>query len=299
MDNICEGLIVRALGGFYYVEAADGKEYECRAKGIFRKNGISPVVGDKVKVEIDTQGLCMVSGIMPRKNEILRPPMANLDKLFIVTSICEPLPSTEIIDKLIAISEYKEIEPIIIITKSDLASTDELERIYINAGFTVKTVSNKHFFPTEDIKEILRNSICAFTGNTGVGKSSFLNSLYPELNIKTAQISKKLGRGKHTTRHVQLYKLEDINAYVADTPGFSTIDVDRYDIILKENLQFCFREFKPYIDKCKFSGCSHTVEKGCAVLEALSEGKIETSRHKSYVALYNNAKNIKEWELKK
>lgn len=291
------GLIVKALGGFYYVETSDGV-YECRARGVFRKKETSPVVGDHVAIELDAQEKGMVTEIFVRKNEVLRPPMANLDKIFVVASICEPQPNLFVMDKFLAMSEHKGIEPVVIITKSDLMDTEPLERVYRHAGFRVLAVSNQTDDFVAEAKELLRNSVCAFTGNTGVGKSSFLNALYPEFQLKTAQISQKLGRGKHTTRHVELYKLEDVNGYVADTPGFSSMDLMRYDVILKDDLQYCFREFEPYLGHCRFTGCSHMVEKGCAVLEALAEGKIEASRHASYVELYNEAKQIKEWELK-
>lgn len=294
-----EGLIVKALGGFYYVECDDKNIYECRAKGIFRKKEKSPLVGDKVKVEIGLEEKGVVSHIYERKNEILRPPMANIDKIFIVVSICDPKPNTMIIDKFIAMSENKNIEPIIVITKCDLANPEQIASIYKNAGFEVVCVDNFNNQYVSEIKSMLSNSICAFTGNTGVGKSSFINSLYPKFNIKTSQTSKKLGRGRHTTRHVELYKLEDINAYVADTPGFSSMDLMQYDVILKEDLQYCFREFDEYIGKCKFTGCSHTVEKGCAVLDALTNGNIEKTRHENYKIMYDEAKNIKEWQIKK
>lgn len=294
-----DGLIVKALGGFYYVECSGGVLYECRAKGIFRKKEKSPLVGDKVTIEAGEDNKGTVSVIHERKNEILRPPMANIDKIFIVVSICDPKPNTLIIDKFVAMSENKNIEPIIIITKCDLQDPKEISTIYKNAGFEVLCVDNFNNEFVDKAKGLLKDSICAFTGNTGVGKSSFLNSLYPQLDIKTAQISKKLGRGRHTTRHVELYKLDDINAYVADTPGFSSMDLMQYDIILKNDLQYCFREFDEYIGKCKFTGCSHIVEKGCAVLDALNNGKIEVSRHESYKTLFEEAKKIKEWELKK
>lgn len=297
MNEKKTGLLVKALGGFYYVEAGDSL-YECRARGIFRKNEISPLVGDQVVIETEDGQKGVVDQILDRKNQIVRPPLANLDQIFIVASICEPLPNTMVIDKFIAMSEHKGIEPIIIVTKNDLDSTEGLEKIYSDAGFIVKSVNDRDTVFIPEIKELLRGKISAFTGNTGVGKSSFLNALYPDFQIKTAHISQKLGRGKHTTRHVELYKLEDIDAYVADTPGFSTMDIARYDVILKDELQYCFREFEPYVQECQFTGCSHTVEKGCAVLDALHQGIIGKSRHESYLNLYQEAKQIKEWELK-
>lgn len=300
MSKTETGLILKAIGGFYYVETSAGI-YECRAKGVFRKRETSPVVGDRVEIETENQMKGTVAKILERKNSILRPPLANLDRIFVVTSSCEPAPNTLVIDQFLAMSENKGIEPVIIITKSDLENPEKIRRVYTHAGFTVISVDNLGGGQEKqiaEVKELLRGSISAFTGNTGVGKSSFLNLLYPNLQLKTAQISQKLGRGRHTTRHVELYKLDDVDGYVADTPGFGSMDLFRYDIIRKEDLQYCYREFEPYLGQCKFTGCSHTVEKGCAVLEALAEGKIEPSRHESYTQLYNEAKNIKEWELK-
>lgn len=294
-----KGLIIKALGGFYYVETAVGTVYECRARGIFRKRETSPVVGDWVEIDPEPDQKGTVSAIAPRKNEVLRPPMANLDKLFVVTSVCDPLPNLLVLDKFLAMSEYKEIEPIVVITKTDLQDATPLAEKYRHAGFTVLSVSNELPDFVQVVKPLLAECVSAFTGNTGVGKSSFLNVLYPEFDIKTAHTSQKLGRGRHTTRHVELYKLPDIGGYVADTPGFSSMDLMQYDVIRKEELQHCFREFEPYLDGCKFTGCSHTVEKGCAVLEALRGSKIEATRHESYCALYEDAKQIKEWELKR
>ncbi len=297
MENLQKGLIVKALGGFYYVQIKDNI-IECRARGIFRKKELSPVVGDYVTVQKTGSDTGTIEDIIDRKNYLIRPPLANLDYLLIVTSICDPIPNTIIIDKLIAISEYKQIEPIIIITKNDLEDTKALQQCYEHAGFTVFSVNYHTNEWVSEIKQRLKGCVCAFVGNTGVGKSSFLNVLCPDFQIKTAQISQKLGRGKHTTRHVEFYYLQDVNTYIADTPGFSSIDMLQYDLILKDDLQYCFREFEPFLGRCKFTGCSHTVEKGCAVLEALQKGEIESSRHKSYLEMYQQAKNIKEWELK-
>ncbi len=296
-----QGLIVKALGGFYYVETSE-RTYECRAKGIFRKQGISPLVGDQVTIELDGQGKGTVSEIHDRKNEIIRPPLANLDRLFIVTSILEPLPNALIMDKFIAMSEHKGIDPVIIVTKTDLADPAAFIQIYRHAGFRVLSVSSQDDFcqknsVKEEIMELLRGKLSAFTGNSGVGKSTFLNLICPELHLKTSDISQKLGRGRHTTRHVELFPIREIDAYVADTPGFSSMDLLRYDLIVKDQLQYCFREFEPYLSQCRFTGCSHTVEKGCAVLKALEEGKIEQSRHESYVEMYREVKDLKDWQL--
>lgn len=295
IDN---GLIQKAISGFYYV-TKNNQCYECKARGVFRNIEQSPLVGDKVTIEVDNNNKGIITKVNDRKNQFLRPPIANLDKLFIVTSTCDPSPSLQVIDKLIAVCEYKEIEPIVIITKTDLKQSDDLCYIYQKSGFKVICISNIENSDFSEIKVELKNCISAFAGNTGVGKSSLLNNIYPELELETSHISKKLGRGRHTTRHVELFYLSDIDGYVADTPGFGSIETMRYDIILKDQLQYCFREFEPYLNKCKFTGCSHTVEKGCAVLEALNNGDIIKSRFESYVNMYREAKNIKEWEQKK
>ncbi|MFZ2537523.1 MAG: ribosome small subunit-dependent GTPase A [Oscillospiraceae bacterium] len=291
------GVINKAISGFYYV-ACDKEVYECRARGIFRNENTTPLVGDRVVFEIDDNKKGMVTEVLERKNEFTRPPIANIDKLFIVTSILEPAPSLIVIDKLITICEYKDIEPIIVVTKTDLKDASELKQIYSDSGFKVITLSNLENDSFAEVMDCLRDSISAFAGNSGVGKSTLINNIYPILDLETAHISKKLGRGRHTTRHVELYYIKELNGYVADTPGFGSMDMAKYEIIMKDKLQYCFREFAPYLNKCKFTGCSHTVEKGCAVLEALGEGKIPKERFNSYVELYNDAKQIKEWEQK-
>lgn len=292
-----KGLIVRALSGFYYVKADDGREYECRARGIFRKQEVSPCVGDRVELEPTEEGKGQVSAILPRKNSLIRPPVANLDLLVLVVSAREPLPNLFVLDKLLAIAEYQNIPPAIVLTKSDLEDPSPVADIYRKVGYPVFVVSSETGDGVEEVRSFLQGKLCAFTGNTGVGKSSLLNRIDPRLSIETAQISQKLGRGRHTTRHVQLYE-QPGGGYIADTPGFSAVDLERFQVILKEELELCFPEFEPYRTKCRFTGCSHTKEKGCAVLAAVEAGEIPKSRHESYLALYEDAKNIKEWELK-
>lgn len=302
--DIKKGLILKAISGFYYVLESESRElFECKAKGAFRNENQSPLVGDNVcfedLAEVSERGyrLGVVSSIETRKNEFRRPPLANLDKLFIVAAVCEPFPSYLVIDKLITVCEYKKIEPIIVVTKTDLKEADMIEQIYKDAGFEVVALSNLTEASAEPIKELLKNSISAFAGNTGVGKSSLLNNISPALKLETAHISKKLGRGRHTTRHVELYYLDSLSCYVADTPGFGSMEMLQYEIIKKDELQYCFREFAPFVEKCKYTGCSHTVEKGCAVLDALKAGAIPEKRHESYCSLYNDAKQIKHWEV--
>lgn len=292
-----KGIIIKALGGFYYVKTPDGV-LECRARGVFRKKDMTPYVGDNVTVEPTEEGKGYVVEINDRKNFLIRPPVANLDRLIMVVATTEPGPNYMILDKLIAIAEHKGIEPVIVVTKTDLQSGSEIKNIYSKAGFKVIEVCSLENKGIDEVKKILSSGISSFCGNTGVGKSSLLNAINPELAIATAEISKKLGRGKHTTRHVELYELEG-GGYIADTPGFSAIETEKFEIILKDELQHCFREFEPYINQCKFTGCSHIKEKGCKVLEALENGEIMPTRHESYVKMYEEAKEIKEWELKK
>ena len=289
------GTIIKGIGGFYYVEAAD-EIYECKARGVFRKEKLSPLVGDKVTISINENAENTIYEIMPRKNALTRPPVVNINNLIIVVSTVEPKPSTLVIDKLIAVAEHKNIEPIIVITKSDLASAQEIFDIYTLAGFKTIIVSNETKDGVDEVKAVLKDTISALTGNSGVGKTSLLNNLDETLALKTAQISKKLGRGRHTTRQAELYRVCD--GFVVDTPGFSSFEIDKSDIILKDELAYCFRDFSDYIEKCKFyPSCTHTADKGCAVVEAVNEGKISKSRHNSYVQLYNEVKDIKEWNL--
>lgn len=290
-----KGIITKLIGGFYYVEAAE-KVYECKARGAFRIKGSSPCVGDYVEIGVPDDGYCVIEKVLPRKNSIVRPALANIDRLVIVSSIISPSPNTLIIDKMIATAVKKNIEPMLVISKTDLESPYGLYKIYSNSGINTLCFSSKDFNADELKSRILTNGITAFTGNSGVGKSTLLNAMFPGIAAETGDISKKLGRGRHTTRTVELYKTD--SGYVADTPGFSTVDLQRYEIIKKDELAGCFTEFEPYLDDCRFTSCSHTKELGCAVLRAVEEGKIEKSRHQSYVTMYNEVKDLKEWELK-
>ena len=290
-----QGRILKGIGGFYYVEAEE-TIYECKARGVFRKRGTTPLAGDWVQICIDND-TGTIEEIFPRKNMLVRPPCANIDQMFLVTSICNPSPNLLVLDKMIAVAEDQEMEPILVISKTDLQSPHELENIYRKVGIQVIEVSSVSGQGIAQIKMLLKDKISVFTGNSGVGKSSLLNCISPEFRQETGIISSKLGRGKHTTRQVELLKLP-CGGYVADTPGFSTMDMERYNIVKKEHLQYCFREMKPYITQCKFSSCSHTCEKGCAVLRAVEQGEITQSRHNSYTAMYEQVKDKKEWERK-
>ncbi len=285
------GIIIKCLGGLYSVESPDGI-YECKARGVFRNRGISPCVGDRVTVEDG-----VITEIADRKNCIIRPPLANLDQLVFIVSTCEPVPNYLILDKFIAIAEYKNITPVVVITKTDLGDSKPIHDIYGSIGIDVVEVRYDDESTVDAVRKLLCGKISAFTGNSGAGKSTLLNAIDPTLNIATGEISKKLGRGRHTTRHAELYKLSG-GGYIADTPGFSTFDTNRYDIIRKEELADCFREFTQYIDDCRFRDCAHVCEKGCAVVEAVERGDISESRHESYKTMYEEAKQLKEWELK-
>ncbi|MBR1863432.1 MAG: ribosome small subunit-dependent GTPase A [Ruminococcus sp.] len=290
------GIITKAIGGLYTVDASDGI-YECKARGIFRKKRISPMCGDTVSFSVEGERTGVIEEIVPRRSELIRPPLANLDILLFVSSTVEPRPNTLLLDKFIAIAVYKKIEPVVVFTKVDKQSDTELSEIYRKAGIRVFSCDNTTGEGSAEVRELLKGRLSAFTGNTGVGKSSLLNNMFPELGLATGEISKKLGRGRHTTRHVELYKLED-GGYIADTPGFSSFDTNRYDIIFKDELAGCFAEFGPFTDKCRFPDCSHTKEKGCAVIEAVRSGQISPSRHESYLRMYEEARDLKEWEYK-
>ena len=289
--TVTSGIITKCLGGLYTVESPDSI-YECKARGVFRNKGISPCAGDRVTLENG-----VISEICERKNSIIRPPLANLDQLIFVVSTCSPAPNYLILDKFIAIAEYKGITPVVVITKTDLGDSSEIHKIYTSIGIDVIDVDYENEETIEAVRRLLAGKISAFTGNSGAGKSTLLNAVDPSLDIPTGEISKKLGRGRHTTRHAELYKLKD-GGYIADTPGFSTFDTNRYDIIRKEELAGCFREMDEYIGQCQFNDCAHICEKGCAVVQAVEEGRICQSRHDSYKAMYEEAKQIKEWELK-
>ncbi|MBR7060330.1 MAG: ribosome small subunit-dependent GTPase A [Eubacterium sp.] len=294
--NMAKGKIVKGIGGFYYVDA-DDVIYECKARGNFRNDNLTPLVGDNVEFSINENAENRIEKIFERKNSLVRPPLANIDILFIICSLVDPKINTLITDRLIAVAEYKNIEPVIVLTKTDLEPDySEYVSIYENAGFKVITVNNEDFNGGEVFKDLISGKVCAFTGNTGVGKSTLLNNLFPSLELETGETSKKLGRGKHTTRHSELFKYD--GGYVADTPGFSSLDIQRYDKIMKEDLPYCFREFREYLGNCRFNSCTHVNDKGCAVCEALDEGKISKSRHSSYVAMFNEVKDIKEWQKK-
>ncbi len=294
--TIAEGIIIKGIGGFYYVEAA-GEIFECKARGLFRKSGIKPLAGDFVTISINENAENTIDQIHERKSVLVRPPVANVDRLFIVSSVCEPKPVLLIIDRLTALAVNQGIEPVVVFTKNDLDDAESYVEIYKKAGIKAFSVSCVNGDGVNLIKAELKGHISAFCGNSGVGKSSLLNAIDPDLSLKTGEISDKLGRGRHTTRHSELFKVE--GGYVADTPGFSSFETDETELILKDDLPYAFKEFEPYFGQCKFSSCLHVKDKGCRIIQAVKDGDIPSSRHESYCSMMEQAKNIKEWELKK
>ena len=287
------GRIIKALSGFYYVDVGE-RTLTCRARGKFRKEGVSPLVGDRVECTELSGGEGVLEAILPRRNSFERPAVANIDQLVVVAS--EAIPQTEpfLIDRMTAIAALKNCGVLVCVNKCDLASGEELRDYYLRAGFPVVCVSAKTGEGLEELQNSISGKLSAFTGNSGVGKSSILNALDPSFQIATGEVSLALGRGRHTTRHVELYRLS-CGAEIIDTPGFSSFDTESMSLQLKQKLPETFPDFAPYLDSCRFTGCSHTKEKGCAVLDAVRAGKIVKGRHESYLRLYNELKDLKEW----
>ena len=289
-----EGRIQKALSGFYYVDTGT-EVLTCRARGKFRKDGVSPLVGDRVEVRELGNGEGFVEAILPRKNAFTRPAVANIDQLVVIASGAIPKTDPFLIDRVAAIAALKGCEVIILLNKCDLDSADNLYQIYRAAGFQTLRVSAQTGEGLEKLIPLISNKLSAFTGNSGVGKSSILNALDPEFQLRVGEVSDALGRGRHTTRHVELFHLS-CGADIVDSPGFSSFETDELNLELKRRLPETFREFQPYLDNCRFVGCSHTKEKGCAVLEAVRRGDIQKSRHASYLRLYEELKTLKDWQ---
>ena len=288
------GIILKGIGGFYYVETADGV-FECKAKGKFRKERITPLAGDKVIIEINHNAENTICSVEERKNFLRRPPVANIDKLLIVASLRDPEPNTLVIDKMTALAQKNNIEPLIVFSKTDLAPAEKMIDIYKTTGYHIYTISPDDQSDIEKIRAELSGNLTAFTGNSGAGKSTLINALCPSLSLDTGEISAKLGRGRHTTRQAEIFHIGD--GLIIDTAGFSSLDLVSNDPILKTELAYCFPEFEEYLGRCKFTSCAHIGEKGCKVCEMVEKGVISKSRHDNYILLYNEAKNIKEWTL--
>ncbi|MCI8303705.1 MAG: ribosome small subunit-dependent GTPase A [Lawsonibacter sp.] len=291
-----EGIICKALSGFYYVD--DGQSVvACRARGKHRHAGLTPLVGDRVRFTPLEDGSGALDELLPRKNEFYRPAVANIDQLVVVASQAAPVTDPFLIDRVAAIAAARGCEILICVNKCDLEPGDSLAGIYEQAGFSTFRVSAETGAGIDALREAISGRVCAFTGNSGVGKSSLLNALERGMRLATGQVSDKLGRGRHTTRHVELFRLS-CGTLAADTPGFSSFDVDRMELARKEELQYAFREFAPWLGRCQFQNCAHVKEKGCAVLAAVKAGEIPKTRHQSYVRLYEQAKAIPDWQRK-
>jgi len=293
---MADGVIVKALSGFYYVNT--GSELvECKARGKFRLDGTSPLVGDRVSLSIDANGKGRIEQLKERKNWFIRPAVANIDALVFVAANTNPVTDPFLVDRVSVIAAEAGCELVICVNKTDIDPGDELFEVFTKAGFKVVRTSAETGEGMEELLEALSGKICAFTGNSGVGKSSILNKLIPGVHIETGEVSEKLGRGKHTTRHVQLYELGK-NTFVADTPGFASFEIEMMTVISKEQLQYDFIDFAPYIGRCRFNDCAHLKEPGCAVTQALEQGYIMPSRYKSYQRLYELSAQHKPWESK-
>ena len=291
------GRIEKALSGFYYVNTG-GETLQCRARGKFRREGLSPLVGDWVQVRELGNGEGFVEAVEARRNQFARPAAANIDQLVILASAAIPVTEPYLIDRIASIAALKGCQVLLCLNKCDLDSADELYDIYSRSAIPVLRVSAVTGQGLNALREAIRGKLSAFTGNSGVGKSSVLNALLPSLALPVGEVSKALGRGRHTTRHVELFSLGE-DTYIIDTPGFSSFDTAEMDLALKQHLPDTFPEFAPYVSDCRFTGCTHTKEKGCRVLQAVKDGLIPASRHRSYVRLYDELKDVKEWQQKK
>lgn len=292
---MAQGVIMKALSGFYYVDL-EGRTLTCRGRGKLRHEKVKPLVGDRVEVTVLDDGTGAVDAVLPRKNQFNRPAVANVDQMVILCANVNPVTDPFLIDRLTAMAEGKGCEVVICLNKCDLDKATDLRRIYEAAGFPVAALSAVTGEGVAELKALLSGKVSVLTGNSGVGKSSLLNMLEPTFALETGEVSEKLGRGRHTTRHVELFRVGD--GLCADTPGFSSLEGESLELPDREGLARSFREFRPYLDRCRFVGCSHRKEAGCAVLEAVAAGSIPASRHKSYCRLYEEAESVKPWERK-
>ena len=293
---MADGVISKALSGFYYV-SYEGGLLECKARGRFRLDGTSPLVGDRVQCSLDQHGKGRIDKVEPRRNWFIRPAVANIDAMVFVAANTNPVTDPFLVDRVSVIAADAHCQLILCINKADIDPGDQLYSTFTAAGFPVVRTSAETGQGMEELRAAIDGKICAFTGNSGVGKSSILNKLLPGAAIPTGEVSEKLGRGKHTTRHVELYSLGG-GTYVADTPGFASFDVEMMNPIPKEQLQYDFIDFEPYLGRCRFNDCAHLKEPGCAVTQALDQGKLMPSRYRSYVRLYELSAQHKSWEIK-
>ena len=291
-----QGKIVKGIAGFYYVHVVGSGVYECKAKGVFRKENIKPLVGDDVEIEVldekDMEGNIMK--ILPRKNDLIRPAVANIDQALVVFAVTQPEPHFNLLDRFLVMMERKEIPTVLCFNKTDIAEDPviaELEQIYGGCGYPVLFTSAREEENIGELKQLLRGKTTAIAGPSGVGKSSLINLLQSEVKMETGSISRKIARGKHTTRHSELLVLGE-NSYIMDTPGFSSLYVNDFE---KEELKYCFPEFAPYEGRCRFNGCDHIHEPGCAVKAAVEEGKIHRVRYEDYTEMYRELKERKRY----
>ena len=290
------GKIMKGIAGFYYVGVAESGVYECKAKGIFRKDKIKPLVGDDVEIEVlnEEEKLGNIVKILPRRSELIRPAVANIDQALVIFAAREPKPNLSLLDRFLVIMEKQDVPVIICFNKQDLCDEEEvgrLKEIYEACGYPVVLASAKQGEGIEEIKSLLRGKTTTVAGPSGVGKSSLTNLLQNEVQMETGEISKKLGRGRHTTRHSKIIQIEE-DTWLYDTPGFTSFYVEEIE---KEELRFYFREFFKYEGTCRFQGCTHTHEPGCMVKNALEEGKISKERYENYLELYGELKEKRRY----
>ena len=310
MNENVKGIIISGVGGLYTVRTDSGEMLSCRAKGAFRRTGSAPLAGDRVLVRVPSLAGedYLIEAISPRRNSLIRPPIANLDVLFITFAPIEPVPSTLYLDKLSSIAVYEKIKPVMVITKIDLSpeKASEYEELYRKAGFSVFPCSCTNGIGLSELSHYVRqetDGICAFAGASGVGKSTLMNTLFPSLSLETGVLSEKISRGRHTTRSVTLYPKAELTGtsspgYVADTPGFSMLDFLEFDFYTVEDLPHCFPEFEPFLGECRYTDCSHTKETDCGFIRAVGRGDIPQSRHDSYLSLYADLAQKRPWKKK-